>query len=162
MTKFVKKLEEVEEWISSIETCRASLSTLCISIENIIKGALKDNGVHFLTIQSRIKEEESIRSKAFEKNYTDPDQLMTDIIGLRVIVYLESDVDKVSKIINDCFEIDNLNSIDKRLQDDIDKVGYRSLHLICKLGSTRKLAYEYKSHVKRPFEIQIRTAWIQD
>lgn len=126
---------------------------------------MKDNGVHFLTIQSRIKEEDSIRSKAFEKNYTDPDQLMMDIIGLRVIVYLESDVDKVSKIINDCFEIDNLNSIDKRLQDDIDKVGYRSLHLICKLGSTRKLAYEYKSHVKRPFEIQIRTvlqhAWAE-
>jgi ppGpp synthetase/RelA/SpoT-type nucleotidyltranferase len=55
---------------------------------------------------------------------------VTDLVGLRVIVYFEHDVECVAGIIESKFDVDFARSIDKRRRD-ATTFGYRSLHYVC-------------------------------
>lgn len=133
-----------------------------VALENIARGlvanALNKNDVNFLNVQSRVKTSESAGRKLERKNYADPLAEMTDILGIRIIVYLNSDIDKVENSLRELFEVDDQRSIDKRKSQRVDQVGYRSLHLICKLGNSRKSLPEYADYFEHCFEIQVRTA----
>ena len=126
--------------------------------ESIVTELLDDSSVICLEVQSRVKTEQSATKKIAIKQYDDPINQMTDLVGLRIIVYLESDIDEVAKILNTAFEIDDANSIDKRVPDKPDVVGYRSLHLVCALGKQRAKNAEYRNICEMKFEVQIRTA----
>lgn len=125
---------------------------------SIVEDILNDDGIPILKIQSRVKTPESVLGKISKKSYRDPFEEITDFVGLRVIVYLESDVDRAADALRQTFEVDENNSVDKRLPDSPNIMGYRSLHLICKLGSKRAAHKEYSGICETPFEVQIRTA----
>lgn len=133
-----------------------------IALENIARGlianALNKNDVNFLNIQSRVKTPDSADRKLERKKYLNPISEMTDILGIRVIVYLNSDIDRVENSLRALFEIDDEKSIDKRKSQRVDQVGYRSLHLICKLGNSRRSLPEYTDYFEHCFEVQVRTA----
>lgn len=77
--------------------------------------------------------------------------------GIRIIAYVNSDVDKISKLIENEFDIDLDNSIDKGSLLGINKVGYKSIHYIAKLKKNRYELSEYRLFKDIEFEIQIRT-----
>jgi ppGpp synthetase/RelA/SpoT-type nucleotidyltranferase len=135
------------------------------SAYGIIFGALNDISSDHLAIQSRVKQRSNAISKFKEKRYSTPDTQFTDIIAFRVIVYLESEIEKVRAKLSNSFLVDLDKSIDKRKPKDANSVGYRSLHLICSLGPTRIELPEYEGICEIPFEIQIRTtlehAWAE-
>lgn len=128
------------------------------SAEEILSKILSENFVPCLPIQSRIKTVSSAGNKFQSKGYSAPFEQMTDIVGLRVVVFLERDIDKVERLTRECFQIDEANSVDKRRGSKVNQVGYRSLHLICHLGMERAQFPEYKGLTDTVFEIQIRTA----
>ncbi|NIZ15709.1 GTP pyrophosphokinase family protein [Phaeobacter sp. HF9A] len=125
--------------------------------KTIIKHHLEERNIPFSEIKSRIKDPNSAIEKQRSKKYESPMRDMTDLVAFRVIVFLESDVEKVEEILRSTFEIDENNCIDKR-KKSIDQVGYRSLHLVCSLGDDRKSVPEYSTLCNSKFEIQIRTA----
>lgn len=127
---------------------------MCGMIEN----GLSKGEIEHLPVQSRIKDSESAWQKVKTKRYVDPFQQMTDYVGLRIVVFLESDIEKTREIVESLFEIDEKNSVDKRIPERSDVVGYRSLHLICSLGSMRKRLPEYVGINAQKFEVQIRSA----
>ena len=110
------------------------------------------------SIAYRIKCKDSATEKQKKKNYENPFREMTDILGFRIVVFLDSEVALVEKQLRECFHVDSLNSIDKRQAAHVREVGYRSLHLIANLGSDRGTLPEYSGLVDIPFEIQVRTA----
>src|SRR3712207_8664059 len=57
-------------------------------------------GLETVQVDSRIKAIDSAFEKYSQKNYQDPFTDCTDICGLRVIVYLETDVDRKSTRLN--------------------------------------------------------------
>jgi putative GTP pyrophosphokinase len=134
-------------------------------VESIIKELILDNDISIHEIYSRAKEISSFSKKIEGDKYTDPINQIMDCSGIRVIAYVESDLDKISKIIIDNFEIDNENSVNKTTALGIDKVGYRSIHYIAKLRTDRLKLPEYKKFKDFVFEIQIRTilqhAWAE-
>jgi len=81
-----------------------------------------------------------------------------------VITYLDSDVDKVEKLVRKEFEIDEKNSIDKRILQS-NEFGYRSLHIVASIDSSRLKLTEYQRYKGLKFEIQIRSilqhAWAE-
>lgn len=90
---------------------------------------------------------------------------MTDLSGIRVIVYFESDIESVSKIIEHAFNVDVNNSLN---QDDLmsaDQIGYRSVHFVCDLGASREKLPEFAGLSGMKFEFQVRTvlqhAWAE-
>jgi ppGpp synthetase/RelA/SpoT-type nucleotidyltranferase len=131
------------------------LRTICFGL---IQNALKKNGIDCLSIESRVKSDESAFEKSKSNKYDDPILEITDFVALRVIVFLDRDIDAAANALRSLFQVDPENSVDKRLPEKVDTVGYRSLHLVCSLGDVRSHLPEYNDLDGFPFEIQIRTA----
>ncbi len=108
-------------------------------------------------ISFRVKDRESLSTKLIRKNHKYVSiKDITDIVGLRIVLYFEDDIDRIAEIFKNEFDIDIPNSIDKR-QVEADKFGYRSLHYVASLNKTRLLLTEYKKFKGLKFEIQIRS-----
>lgn len=133
--------------------------------KGILIELLKDNSIPIHHINSRTKDRVSLSKKIDSKKnkYTDISEI-TDISGIRIITYLESDVNKVAEIINKEFEIDPINSVDKR-KLKTDQFGYKSLHYVASLNKERSVHSENKKYIGFKLEIQIRSilqhAWAE-
>lgn len=112
--------------------------------------------IHQLT--ARVKTAESLSDKLRRKpGRYDKLHDVTDLVALRVITYLESDVNVVARLIEEHFQIDWSNSSDKSMHHDPDRFGYMGVH--------------YVVYAKNPdlpdmrFEVQIRSilqhAWAE-
>jgi putative GTP pyrophosphokinase len=137
--------QRVEEWIAAETTCK----------------------VH--SVSYRLKARESLRGKLLrpDRNYHALWDV-TDLLGLRVIVYFEDDVDPIGRVLEKHLPIQFAHSKDRRNQTD--GFGYRSLHYVAKppagtvpptrsLNDLRALPESFR------FEIQVRTvlehAWAE-
>ncbi|MEQ8392469.1 MAG: hypothetical protein RIB30_15895 [Thalassospira sp.] len=132
---------------------------LTFSTEWLLKKILSENEVEYLSVAGRTKSNTSISEKIKRKSYSNPLVQMTDITGIRIIVYLESHIPKVCQIIRETFDIDEKNSIDRDRVLGSDRIGYRSVHFVCSLGGRRKDLPEYARIHDLKFEIQVRTVF---
>jgi putative GTP pyrophosphokinase len=130
----------------------------------LIKDLLSESKIQIHTIESRTKDVNSLSKKIDRKNKYKDLKEITDLVGIRVITYLESDVDKIDSLIRNEFEVDNKNSIDKR-KLETNQFGYRSLHIVANISKERCRLSEYKKYKSIKFEIQIRSilqhAWAE-
>jgi ppGpp synthetase/RelA/SpoT-type nucleotidyltranferase len=130
--------------------------------ELAVREAIAITPLDIHAVLSRPKDPESLRLKLIEKEYSDPASQVTDKIGVRVITYYSSDVDKVVETLKRRFDVDSRRSIDKREQLGLRDFGYRSVHLIVRLKTER---FEYREIATEWFEIQVRSilehAWAE-
>lgn len=137
-----------EALLQEFNTLRPQLIQLENKVFELLQSTLSQQGIELNSIEHRIKTEQSLAGKLErkgEKYHTLTD--ITDLIGLRIVTFYTDDVDKAAAIVNQLFDIDWSNSVDKRKLHQISSFGYNSLHYICSL---REGSF--------PFEIQIRTA----
>jgi len=130
----------------------------CQNIEYIIKRLPQIEKIKNFSLTWRAKTIDSLKDKLTEKghkykNLSD----ITDLAGIRIITSYSDQVDIVAKIIEQEFEIDKVNTIDKRKMMEPDQFGYLSLHYIIKLNNERKNLREYERFKELRAEIQIRT-----
>lgn len=150
----MKNLEQIEKWYD----INASIfDNLIRKSKLIIEEAIEENGITINSITGRVKEKESYCKKALKEKYGNPIKEITDMAGIRIISYVNSDVDKICKIIEEEFDIDKENSINKGDLLGIDKVGYKSIHYVVKMKEERTRLREYSKFKNIRFEIQIRT-----
>jgi putative GTP pyrophosphokinase len=106
-----------------------------------------------------------VSEKINRKSYANPDAQLTDLSGVRIITFFDNQVQEISRIISEMFEVDEGNSMDRSQILGNDKVGYRSVHFVCSLGDHRKKVREYYGICDLKFEVQIRTvlqhAWAE-
>lgn len=117
---------------------------------------VEQSNIMVLSIEHRVKSEDSLAGKLELKGekYNSLSDI-TDILGARIVCVFEDDVDRIARFIEDSFEIDRKNSVDKREQLDPKTFGYLSLHYICSLPFNG----QYPNAVcGKRFEIQIRSA----
>lgn len=132
---------------------------------NLISDLLRQEALIIHHITGRTKNYESLSKKIDRKSgkYNSLDDI-TDLVGIRIISYLESDVDRIASIIRKEFTVDEENSVDKR-DLNIDQFGYKSLHLVVLLNDARGRLAEYKEYKAIKCEIQIRSilqhAWAE-
>lgn len=140
----------------------ADLTKVSISI---IERLLNINKIEYLSVSGRVKDKKSALEKIERKKYKSPEKQMTDLSGLRIIVFFESDIEKIVRLIRKSFVVDEKNSLDQTSKLGNDKIGYRSVHFVCSLGESRAHAPEYEELVNLKFELQIRTvlqhAWAE-
>lgn len=137
-------------------------------INGVIVELLKINGIDVVATDPRTKSLESFKGKlerpGKEGKYKSCFD-MTDISGVRIIVYLQEDVVKVVELIRRHFDIDEANSYDIKNDDNPDRFGYRSSHLIASYNASRLALPEFGSFAGFKAEIQVRTvlqhAWAQ-
>jgi ppGpp synthetase/RelA/SpoT-type nucleotidyltranferase len=125
-----------------------TLEQLAKEAYDLLRRALREQGIYVTAIEYRVKTEQSLAGKLELKGakYKSIDDV-TDLVGLRVITFYTDEVDKVAAIAKRIFDIDWQDSVDKRKLHELDAFGYNSLHYVCRLktGSLR-------------FELQMRTA----
>lgn len=130
-----------------------------LKLEEIVSEKLHNivEDAHILVsgIEHRVKNEKSLEIKIYKRG--DGYQSMydlTDLLGARIICYFTDDVDRLGKLMEENFEIDWDNSVDKRTLMNANSFGYLSLHYICSLKKSEGYPEELTN---KKFEVQLRT-----
>lgn len=135
-------------------------------IEALIRELLAAEGLRVLDVTHRVKTDVSATKKINGSSgryntYGD----LHDMLGVRVITYLASDVDKVVALLRANFDVDEGRSLDKLKGMDPDRFGYLSYHLVLKLNKTRADLTEWAPYRDVYFEVQVRSvlqhAWAE-
>ncbi len=123
------------------------LERMLVEIPALLRDKLAKNGIIVTAVDARIKTEESLKGKLELKGnkYASLSDI-TDIFGARIITFYTDDVDRIAAMVEQLFEIDWDNSVDKRMLHQLDSFGYNSLHYICRMPE-----FPYR------FELQLRT-----
>ncbi|XUM21334.1 GTP pyrophosphokinase [Bradyrhizobium oligotrophicum S58] len=135
------------------------------AVVGLLENVLTRNRIDYLSVVGRTKDASSAEEKIRRKKYNQPQVELTDLSGIRIITFLETQVKAISEVIRSAFEVDEKNSLDRSTSLGDDKIGYRSTHFVCSLGANRKGLLEYESLSELKFEIQVRTvlqhAWAE-
>jgi len=155
-------MSKYEVWVDEVIPKHERLTDAVISI---MENLLKTSGVEFLAVTGRTKSKDSCIEKINRKSYKDPVTELTDLSGIRIVAYFESDIKIISDIINEAFNVDAKNSLNQDERLSIDQIGYRSVHFVCDIGGTRSELPEFKGLSNLKFEVQVRTvlqhAWAE-
>lgn len=155
-------LQKYENWLDRLLPKYQSLTDAVVTI---LENLLKASNLDYLAVSGRTKDKDNALEKIKRKGYKDPGEQLTDISGIRIIVYFESDVKKVSDLIESAFCVDKKNSLNLDDLLSTDQIGYRSVHFVCDLGSKRGSLPEFEEITELKFELQVRTvlqhAWAE-
>lgn len=143
---------------------RESYRKLGKRLEKYIKLQFEKNRISYHSIESRAKSRESFFKKLQRKEYNSLESA-TDLCGIRVITFLESETKIVEKFLRSLFVIDEERSMDKSENLGEDRVGYKSIHLVASLPEELLRLQEFERFRGMKFEIQVRTilqhAWAE-
>jgi ppGpp synthetase/RelA/SpoT-type nucleotidyltranferase len=154
------KPDQIEELVSSYWSARPTYEAFVDNVGTLLVSLLRTEGVDHLPIEKRTKTIESFRAKLIrpekeEKYRTLTD--MTDLAGIRIVVYYEKDVERICNTIRMNFLVDEANSTDKTGIIDPDRFGYLSKHFVVSHGKRRRDLPENTQFADLKAEIQIRT-----
>lgn len=129
------------------------------TVLSLIRKDIADKGLMVTATEARVKQEQSLAGKLERKGskYATAEDI-TDLLGVRVITFYSDDVDKIAAMVENLFDIDRENSVDKRKMHHLDSFGYNSLHYICRIPAAVCSDPDCPRMNEIPFEIQIRTA----
>src|SRR6202044_792790 len=114
-------------------------------VATTISKLLKVHNIDYLTLSSRTKTTESVTEKIDRKEYSNPEDI-TDLAGIRVITYIETDIEKIGKLLAEAFKIHADKSLNKSEELGTDQMGYRSVHFVCELGENRTALPEFAAY----------------
>jgi ppGpp synthetase/RelA/SpoT-type nucleotidyltranferase len=134
--------------------------------ERLVRQALADEVFTLHQVAGRAKDPTSLLRKMRDKEYDDPANEVTDLVGVRVISYFHDEVDAIVARLKDVFEVDDARSVDKREALSVREFGYRSVHLIVRAKELRALDDPGVDELAGLwFEIQVRSllehAWAE-
>ncbi len=142
------------------------------ALKRILNDTLRSTSLKIHSIEGRAKSVESFAEKASRPSdvdhnklkYDRPVEQITDLSGVRIIVWLPSDVDKVNEIMEREFSvIEKILHGTSPLQED--RFGYQSTHFVVQLNKQRLSLSEYQRFNELKAEIQVRTilqhAWAE-
>ena len=152
---FSSNINRVKSIINEYESKIALFDKAAKEAKEQICAALDDKSSMKIVVNDRIKTKNSLKKK-LEKNVDKYHSLndITDVLGFRIICYFVDDIGRISGAIEDIFDIDYDNSIDKRKLLNPNAFGYLSVHYVCSL---KKSSIYDDDLCSLKFEIQIRT-----
>ncbi len=127
-------------------------------LQQLLEKLLGENRIAHHKLEARVKSVDSLDRKLsrIDRKYNALSDV-TDLVGVRVIVFFEEDIDAVARVIRSAFVVDDANSVDKSSVADPAKFGYKSLHFVVSMSEVRLGLPENAAYRNLCAEIQIRT-----
>lgn len=129
-------------------------------IINLLNNKFEKTSVVF-RIKDKVSCTEKIERKYLKKLQEDMEcditDLLTDLIGVRIICLYESEIQSIAKLLDDEFDIIDTTDKTQELLENDNAFGYKGLHIDLKFGPKRSELSEYKAYKDLRIEIQIRT-----
>jgi predicted RNase H-like nuclease/ppGpp synthetase/RelA/SpoT-type nucleotidyltranferase len=135
----------------------------------LVTAILDDAGINYLSVTGRAKGVASFATKAARtldgaQVFADPLADITDQIGIRVITYVQSDVDAVAELLDDQVVVHDDRDLGRETASE-GRFGYASRHLLIGLDSAREGQPAFENLLGRRAQVQIRTvlqhAWAE-
>lgn len=150
----------LEKLRSEYVTERPKYVAFTENLRGLIYVLTRSQGIDSISIESRTKDIESFDAKIGRESkagkYSHVTNI-TDLSGIRIVVYYLDDVIKICNLIEENFEIDIANSVNKNVSIEADRFGYLSIHYVASHNSLRCDLPENKQFSGMKAEIQIRT-----
>lgn len=135
-----------------------ALRQIATKLTSDISESLSRSGIMF-RIFSRVKEESSYRRK-LEKKYTDNKLKLQDMIGIRIVVYFQDDIDALALYYS-------VGDVVKKAIDEFDTSTFRPqrLNITSRIPAemvddfVAALPEEFRDRIDTTYEIQIRTVF---
>ncbi|CAE6902028.1 PpGpp synthetase catalytic domain-containing protein (RelA/SpoT-type nucleotidyltranferase) [Ectopseudomonas oleovorans] len=145
--------------IDDYESFRPKVESLANKVKELIADIAEGHDINPHAIEARAKTPESLQKKINKpgKAYNEPLKEVTDLCGVRAILYYQEDVETLCEAIRKEFKINEQHSIDKRKELKTDQFGYISNHIVCKIDHKRQNLVEWKKYKDIYIEIQVRT-----
>jgi len=151
--------EDLDRLASEYAAVRQLYERLSNRVADLLTALVEEMNIEIHAVERRAKSVESFRDKVTrpEKSYADPLRDITDLAGVRLILYYSDDVAAVKKLIAEEFDVDTVRSTDWTRASEPDRFGYESVHLVAGLRADRKTSKEWTSVRDLVCEIQVRT-----
>lgn len=152
----------LQKWHSEKNTYQAWGDFIVSTIkEELVKQGIEDvEAFTKIPVKSRLKADDSLLGKAFGRNkpYKDPYNEIEDKIGVRFVVLLVSDIEKISEIIrlNSAWIYDTARDFNEEKEKDPLLFTYQSMHFILRPKESILFGGEVIP-TSTPCELQIRT-----
>jgi len=136
---------------------------------SLVTTLLDDAGINYLSVTGRTKSVASFAAKAARTHegvplYAHPLEEITDLVGVRVITYLHSDVTAVATLLTDQFEVLDDRDLGQETASE-GRFGYASRHLLVAADDGRPPTPAYDALEGRAAQVQVRTvlqhAWAE-
>jgi ppGpp synthetase/RelA/SpoT-type nucleotidyltranferase len=154
------KTPDFDDLAKEYEAVRPQYEAFTASLDTLIRTLLETEQIEFAQIETRTKSLESLSGKVQREDkqgkYNSLADL-TDLVGVRIIAYLQEDCDKIGSMLEEAFQVDELNSVRKEDELDPDKFGYLSTHYVVSLPQTRLALPEFRRFEGMKCEVQVRT-----
>jgi predicted RNase H-like nuclease/ppGpp synthetase/RelA/SpoT-type nucleotidyltranferase len=136
----------------------------------MVTGLLDDAGINYLSVTGRAKTVASFAGKASRRRadgrplYADPLTEITDAVGVRIILYLQSDVAAVADLLGDQLVVLHDRDLGQETADE-GRFGYASRHLLVSFDEARQPPAAYSTLDGHAASVQVRTvlqhAWAE-
>src|ERR1051326_369587 len=131
--------------------------TFALRLKSLIEDLLLSAHIDAAQIEWRAKTPDSLAAKIDRKQYTNPLLQCSDLAGLRVITYYPDDAVRIADVIRAEFDVDESRSADTAARLNEEVFGYRSIHMVVRLGSARAGFAEWHRYASMFAEVQIRS-----
>lgn len=148
----------IKEIIETYKAQRPLYEKLSEEVKYVIDQKIKEQKIKISTSPCRPKTISSLTQKIQRKSYKDPLKEITDLAGVRIVCYYETDIQPIKEIINENFIVHE--HIDKTDDLGVDKMGYHGSHFVVSLGD-RYSGARYEEFINLKCEVQVRTV-LQD
>jgi ppGpp synthetase/RelA/SpoT-type nucleotidyltranferase len=146
--------------VDDFEAKRRLYEQLASAVRPLLEQLAAENKISVALVEHRVKERDSLSQKIARPDKADKYNSLediTDLCGLRIVLYTNEDCEVMTKAIREHFDIDDDNSVIKGADYEEDRFGYLSTHLIALLPQARTNLFEFRHLAKLKMEIQIRT-----
>ncbi|HYP56416.1 MAG TPA: hypothetical protein VEQ41_08990 [Solirubrobacterales bacterium] len=152
-------LRYYEDYAQSFEEYEEAALAAKRAVTELLRGNVR--GV--LSVEARAKDPLSLLDKLRRKEYTNPEEQLKDLVGVRVITQYPDDAEAAVVVLEGQLDIDPDESYDQLAQLDPTSFAYRSIHLIASLTAAQAAIVPKLGD--RWFEIQVRSllqhAWAE-
>ncbi len=165
---FDKERNAFREWYDTRHTVLARAAS---QLENLIASLASSTAeIEDPTVSHRVKDREECIKKFALKYQTELESTnteyeikdhITDLIGLRVVCYYETDIARVVHVLRENFEVVDETNKSAELEAQDNVFGYKGHHLDLRVNGERANLPEYKEYLDLRFEVQVRST-IQD